>query len=114
MKAAVREIKARANKAHVLAMVVSHSLRYDNSHHNIAHGCPTSRILTLWKASVLPHFLLHLRYIPGDSLVAELQVALTRSVETCLHVYGEKTAILAETDIPPLHYTQHAQLAQFR
>jgi hypothetical protein len=63
---------------------------------------------------VLPHFLLHLRYIPDEALVAELQVALTRSLETCLHVYGEKTAILAKTGIPPLHYTQHAQLAQFR
>jgi hypothetical protein len=51
MKAAVREIKARANKAHVLVMAVSYSLRYDNSFYNIAHGCPPSRILTLWKAT---------------------------------------------------------------
>ena len=80
----------------------------------MAAGCPPSRILTLWKASVLPHFLLHLRYIHDEALVSELQVALTRSLETCLHVYGEKTAILAETGIPPLHYTQQAQLAQFR
>jgi hypothetical protein len=114
MKAAVREIKARATKAHVLVMVVSYSLHYDNSIYNTAHGCPPSRILTLWKASVLPHLLLHLRYIPDDALVAKLQVALTRSLETCLHVYGEKTAILVEMGIPPIHYTQHAQLAQFR
>ena len=114
MKASVHEIKARANKAHVLIMAVSYSLRYDNNIYNVAHSCPPSRILTLWRASVLPPFLLRLRYIPDDALVAELQVALTRSLETCLHVYGEKTAILAETGIPPLHYTQHAQLAKFR
>jgi len=66
-----------------------------------------------WKVSVLPHFLLHLRYIHDEALVTELQVALTRSLETCLLSMVKKTAILAEMAIPPLHYTQHAQLAQF-
>ena len=43
-----------------------------------------------------------------------LQTSLTKSLESSLHVYGEKTAILIETGIPPLYLTQHVQMAQFR
>ena len=113
MKPAVSEIQKRANKAHGLVMAVSYSIRYDRNHHNPALGCPTSRMLQLWKATVLPHYLLHLRYACTPTLVDELQAPLTRSLETCLHVFGDKTAILAETGVPPLSYTQHVQLAQF-
>ena len=94
-------------------MAVSYSTRYDRNRYNPSLGCPTSRMLQLWKSTVLPHYLLHLRYACTPALVDELQASLTRSLETCLHVFGEKTAILAETGVPPLFYTQHVQLAQF-
>ena len=67
-----------------------------------AIGAAPSRILTLWKSTVLPHYLLYLRYIPTRELVDNMQVAIPKSLETTLHVYGEKTAILIATGIPPL------------
>ena len=119
MHAALREIKSRASKAHALVSAVSYSLRYDKRRWNTntadtAIGAAPSRILTLWKSTVLPHYLLYLRYITTRELADSMQVAMTKSLETTLHVYGEKTSILIETGIPPLHLTQHVQLAQFR
>ena len=119
MAAAVREIKSKASKAHALVSEVSYSLRYNKRRWNAtaadsAIGTTAARLLTLWKSTVMPHYLLYLRYLPTRELVDNLQVAMTKSLESTLHVYGEKTAILIETGIAPLFITQHIQLAQFR
>ena len=119
MAVSIREIKSKASKAHALVSAVSYSLRYGKRRWNphtadTASGETSTRILTLWKSTVLPHYLLHLRYLLTRELVENMQVVMTKSLEATLHVYGEKTALLVETGIPPLHITQHVQLAQFR
>ena len=118
MKPAVKAIQKMANQAHALVSAVPYSLRYDKSHFNptAASDSPVSRIIRLWKSLVLlvlPHFLLYLRYLP-EQQVDILQISLNRSLKRCLHVYGEDTAILADTGIPPLRIYRSVQLAQFR
>ena len=98
MAAAAREIKSKAGKAHALVSAVSYSLRYDTRQWTTttadsAIGTTPARLLTLWKSTVLPHYLLYLRYLPTRELVDNLQVAMTKSLESTLHVYG-KTVIL--------------------
>ena len=114
MKAASDAIKEKAMKGHALVSAVSYSLRYDKHHYNPSCAqCPT-KLLNIWKACVLSHFLLYIRYIHSETQVTKLQAHLNRSLSTTLHVYGHATALLAETGIPPLHITQKLQLAQLR
>ena len=102
MIATLGEIKC---KAYALVSAASYSLRYGKSRWNpntaeTAFGTAPSRILALWKSAGLPHYLLCLQYLPTRELVDNMQVALTRSLEATLPVYGEKTAIHSETGIP--------------
>jgi len=50
---------------------------------------------------VLPHFLQNLRYIQSTTDVAKLQTSLNLSLARALHVYGDHTALLADTGAPP-------------
>jgi len=61
---------------------------------------------------VLPHFLQNLRYIQNATDVAKLQTSLNLSLARALHVYGDHTALLADTGIPPLNLIQYTHLAQ--
>ena len=93
MKPAVREMQARANNAHALVAAVSYSTRYDKRRWNpsdgsASGGCSPSKILQLWKANVLPHYLLNLRYLHCADLVSSLQTSLTKSFESSLHAYS--------------------------
>jgi len=58
--------------------------------------------LGLWKSTVLPHFFQNLRYIQSTTDVAKLQTSLNLSLARALHVYGDHTALLADTGVPPL------------
>ena len=80
------EIKSKASKAHALVSAVSYSLRYNKRRWNAdsAIGTTPARLLTLWKSTVLPHYLLYLRYLPTRELVDNLQVAMTKSLESTL------------------------------
>jgi len=67
-----------------------------------------------WKSTVLPHFLpsQNLRYIQNTTDVAKLQTSLNLSLARALHVYGEHTALLADTGVPPLTLIQYTHLAE--
>jgi len=65
-----------------------------------------------WKSTVLPHFLQNLRYIQSPTDVAKLQTSLNLSLARALHVYGDHTALLADTGVSPLHLIQYTHLAQ--
>ena len=41
-----------------------------------------------------------------------MQTSLNLSLAIVLHVYGNHTALLADTEIPPLRLTQYVHLAQ--
>jgi len=101
-------------KGYALVSAVSYSLWYDKHHSNPTCAESPTKVINLWKSCLLPHFLLHLRYIHSDSQIQKLQACLNRSLSSTLHVYGHATALLAEVGIPPLHITQNLQLAQFR
>jgi len=61
-----------------------------------------------WKSTVLPHFLQNLRYIQSTTDVAKLQTSLNLSLARALHAYGDHTALLVDTGVPPLKpYTIH-------
>ena len=68
--------------------------------------------LGLWKSTVLPHFLQNLRYIQSTTDIAKLQTSLNLSLARALHVYGDHTALLADTGVPPLNLIQYTHLAQ--
>jgi len=69
--------------------------------------------LDLWKSIVLPHFLQNPRYIKSTTDVTKLQTSLNLSLARALHVYGDHTALLADTGVPPLNLVQYTRLAQF-
>ena len=69
--------------------------------------------LDLWKSIVLPHFLQNPRYIKSTTDVTKLQTSLNLSLARALHVYGDHTALLADTGVPPLNLIQYTHLAQF-
>jgi len=83
-------------------------LRYDK---NSSQLTPTQN-LGLWKAIVLPHFLQNLRYIQSETDITKMQTTLNLSSARVLHVYGDHTALLADTGIAPLQLTQYVHLAQ--
>jgi len=66
----------------------------------------------VWKSTVLPHFLQNLRYIQSTTDVAKFQTSLNLSLARALHVYGDHTALLADTGVPPLKLIQETHLAQ--
>jgi len=74
---------------------------------NQAHGC-RMRI----RGESLPHFLQNLRYIQSPTDVAKLQTSLNLFLARALHVYGDHTALLADTGVPPLTLIQYTHLAQ--
>ena len=66
----------------------------------------TARWKSRWKSTVLPHFLQNLRNIQSTTDVKKLQTSLNLSLARALHVYGDHTALLADTGIPPLSLIQ--------
>ena len=68
--------------------------------------------LGLWKSTVLPHFLQNLRYMQSTSNVTKLQTSLNLSLARALNVYGDHTALLADTGVPPLNLIQYTHLTQ--
>ena len=64
--------------------------------------------LGLWKSTVLQN----LRYIQSTTDVKKLQISLNLSLARALHVYGDHTALLADTGAPPLTLIQNTHLAQ--
>jgi len=66
----------------------------------------------LWKSTALPHFLQNLRYIQSTTDIKKLQTSLNLSLARTPHVYGDHTALLADTDVPPLTLIQYSHLAQ--
>jgi len=64
------------------------------------------------RSNILPHFLQNLRYIQSTTDVAKLQTGLNFSLAHALHVYGDHTALLADTVVPPFNLIQYTHLAQ--
>ena len=91
-----------------MTQAVSYSLRYNKKRSQLT---PTQN-LGLWKSTVLPHFLQNLRYIQSTADVKKLQTTLHFSLARALHVYGEHTALLADTGVSPLSLVQYTHLAQ--
>jgi len=91
-----------------VTQAISYSLRYDKKHSQLT---PTQN-LGLWKSAVLPHFFQNLRYIQSTTDIAKLQTSLNLSHARALHVYGDHTALLADTGVPPLSLIQYTHLAQ--
>ena len=90
----------RASQGQALALTVPYSLRYDK---NSSQLTPTQN-LGLWKSIVLPHFLQNLRSIHSDTDIKKMQTSLNLSLARVLHVYGDHTGLLADTDpSPPTH-----------
>ena len=87
---------------------VSYSHRYDKKRSQLT----LTQNLGLWKSTVLPHFLQNLRYIQSTADVKKLQNSLNLSLARALHVYGDHTALLADTGVPPLSLVQYTHLAQ--
>jgi len=116
MKVALSSIQDKANKAHSLVLAVSYSLRYDKHHSNLTICSSPIEMLDLWKACVIPHFLLYLRYISDETQLKTLQASLNKSLSTTMHVYEHPTALLSERGIPlsGLYITQNLQLARLR
>jgi len=108
MHLATTEAIRRAAHGQALALAVSYSLRYDKHSSQLT---PTQN-LGLWKSIVLPHFLQNLRYIHSESDIKKMQTSLNLSLARVLHVYGDHTALLADTGIPPLQLTRYVHLAQ--
>jgi len=65
-----------------------------------------------WKSTALPHFSQILRYIQSTTDVAKLQTSLNLSLARTLHVYGDHTALLADTGAPLRTLIQYTHLAQ--
>ena len=53
-----------------------------------------------------------MRYIHNATDVKKLQTSLNLSLARTLHVYGDHTALLADTGVPPLTLIQYTHLAQ--
>ena len=90
---------------------VTYTARGMKDTRNTLHDCPM-RILTVWKACVLVHFLHNLRYFHLESQLVNLQKKLNSSLQRTLRIYGHHLALLIDTGIPPLALTQKVQLAQ--
>jgi len=108
MHLATTEAIRRAAHGQSVTQAVSYSLRYDKKRSQLT---PTQN-LGLWKSTVLPHFLQNLRYIQSTTDVKKLQTSLNLSLARALHVYGDHTALLADTGVPPLSLIQYTHLAQ--
>jgi len=98
----------RAAHGQSVTQAVSNSLRYDKKRSQLT---PTQS-LGLWKSTILPHFVQNLRYIQNTTDVTKLQTSLNLSLARALHVYGDHTALLADTGVPPLNLIQYTHLAQ--
>jgi len=48
------------------------------------------------------HFLQNLRYIQSETDIKKMQTSLNLSLARILHVYGDYTALLADTEESPL------------
>jgi len=109
MHLASTEAIQRTAHGQSVTQAVSYSLRYDKKRSQLT---PTQN-LGLRKSTVLPHFLQNLRYIQSTTDHKKLQTSLNLSLARALHVYGDNTALLADTGVSPLsliHYTHLAQL----
>jgi hypothetical protein len=95
----------KANKALIPVLAVVRSLKYQKQHNNPTLASSPITPLQLWKSSVLPHYLLYLRYFHNPSHIDALQRDLNRSLNRTMQVYGTHEGLLAETGTPPLRYT---------
>jgi len=113
MHLATTEAIRRAAHGQSVTQAVSYSLRYDKKRSQLT---PTQNLgpQVLLKSTVLPHFLQNLRYIQSTNNVAKLQTSLNLSLARALHVYGDHTALLADTGVPPLDLIQYTHLAQLQ
>ena len=105
MHLATVEAIRRVSQSQALALADSYSLRYDKNSSQLT----STPNLSLWKATVLPHFLQNLRYIQSETDIQKMQ---NLSLARVLHVYGDHTELLADTGIPPLQLTKYDHLAQ--
>ena len=111
MKAEMESTIRKAHSGHMLLYGVTYTARGMKDTRNTLHDCPM-RILTVWKACVLVHFLHNLRYFHLESQLVNLQKKLNSSLQRTLRIYGHHLALLIDTGIPPLALTQKVQLAQ--
>jgi hypothetical protein len=111
MKAELESTICKAHSGHMLLYGVTYTARGMKDTRNTLHDCPM-RILTVWKACVLVHFLHNLRYFHLESQIVNLQKKLNSSLQRTLCIYGHHLALLIDTGIPPLALTQKVQLAQ--
>ena len=100
MHRATTEAIRRATHGQSVTQTVSYSLRCDKKRSQLI---PTQN-LGLRKSTVLPRFLQNLRYVQSTTNVKKLQTSLNSSLARALHVYGDHTALLADTGVPPLSY----------
>jgi len=108
MHLATTEAIRRAAHGQSVTQAVAYSLRYDKKRSQLT---PTQS-LGLLKSTVLPHFLHYLRYIQSTTDVTKLQTRLNLSLARALHFYGDHTALLADTGVPPLNLIQYTHFAQ--
>lgn len=86
MLQAVNTIVEKAEKAHTCVSACAYSLRYGRSDYNPLARETASEVLTLWKATVVPHFTLYVRYLPLESQIQSLQKELKSSLRRTLRV----------------------------
>jgi len=108
MQLATTEAIRRATHGQSVTQAVYYFLRYDKKRSQLT----TTQNLGLWKSTVLPHYLQNLHYIKSTTDVKKLQTSLNFSLARALHVYGDHTALLADTSVPPLTLIQYTHLAQ--
>jgi len=108
MHLAITEAIRRAVQGQSVTQAVSYSLRYDKTCSQLT---PTQN-LGLWKTTALPHFLQNLHYIQSTTDIKKLQTSLNLSLLRTLHVYGDPTALLADSGALPLTLIQYTYLAQ--
>ena len=97
MHLATTEAIRRTTHGQSVNQAVSYSLHYDQKSSQLT----LTQNLGLWKSTVLPCFLQNLRYIQSTTDVLKLQTSLNLFLVRALHVYGNHTALLADTGVPP-------------
>ena len=97
MSLAKEAVLAKVNKALIPVLAVVRSLKYQKRDQNPTLASSPITPLQLWKSSVLPHYLLYLRYFHNPSHIDDLQRDLNRSLNRTMQVYGTHEGLLAET-----------------
>ena len=83
-------------------------MRYGKHDYNPEVSNAPGEILTLWKCTVMPHFVQYLRYLPLASQIETLQKEFNSSLRRTLRVYGHGYSPLGGCrDPPPPLYPKH-------